>query len=260
MSIKISIITVAYNSAATLRDTIESVLLQDYDNLEYVVVDGGSRDETVDIIRANESRFGGRMRWISEPDKGLYDAMNKGIRMATGDVVAVLNSDDFYHRGDVISRVAAAFDDAEVEAVYGDLVFVSPDNLDKVTRYYSSKAFRPSKFRYGFMPAHPTFFAYKRLFEQYGYYDTSFGIAADFDLLVRFLYTNGVRTRYLSFVFMKMRSGGISTTLRNKLKMNREIIRACRKNGIHTNCFFIVYKYIVKIFDLLFRKRSNTDL
>lgn len=258
--IRISIITVTYNSSATLRDTIESVLLQDYDNLEYIVVDGGSRDETVDIIRANESRFGGRMRWISEPDKGLYDAMNKGIMMATGDVVAVLNSDDFYHRGDVISRVAAAFDDANVEAVYGDLVFVSPDNLNKLTRYYSSKAFRPSLFRFGFMPAHPTFFAYKRLFEQFGYYDTSFGIAADFELLVRFMYIRKIRTRYLPFVFMKMRSGGISTTMRNKLKMNREIIRACRKNGISTNCFFIIYKYIVKIFDLLFRKRSGIDL
>ena len=258
--IRISIITVTYNSAATLRDTIESVLLQDYDNLEYIVVDGGSRDETVDIIRANESRFGGRMRWISEPDKGLYDAMNKGIMMATGDVVAVLNSDDFYHRGDVISRVAAAFDDANVEAVYGDLVFVSPDNLNKLTRYYSSKAFRPSLFRFGFMPAHPTFFAYKRLFEQFGYYDTSFGIAADFELLVRFMYIRKIRTRYLPFVFMKMRSGGISTTMRNKLKMNREIIRACRKNGISTNWFFIIYKYIVKIFDLLFRKRAGIDL
>ena len=258
--IRISIITVTYNSAATLRDTIESVLLQDYDNLEYIVVDGGSRDDTVDIIRANESRFGGRMRWISEPDKGLYDAMNKGIMMATGDVVAVLNSDDFYHRGDVISRVAAAFDDANVEAVYGDLVFVSPDNLNKLTRYYSSKAFRPSLFRFGFMPAHPTFFAYKRLFEQFGYYDTSFGIAADFELLVRFMYIRKIRTRYLPFVFMKMRSGGISTTMRNKLKMNREIIRACRKNGISTNWFFIIYKYIFKIFDLLFRKRSGIDL
>ena len=243
--IRISIITVTYNSAATLRDTIESVLLQDYDNLEYIVVDGGSRDETVDIIRANESRFGGRMRWISEPDKGLYDAMNKGIMMATGDVVAVLNSDDFYHRGDVISRVAAAFDDANVEAVYGDLVFVSPDNLNKLTRYYSSKAFRPSLFRFGFMPAHPTFFAYKRLFEQFGYYDTSFGIAADFELLVRFMYIRKIRTRYLPFVFMKMRSGGISTTMRSKLKMNREIIRACRKNGISTNWFFIIYLYLV---------------
>ena len=110
------------------------------------------------------------------------------------------------------------------------------------------------------MPAHPTFFAYKRLFEQFGYYDTSFGIAADFELLVRFMYIRKIRTRYLPFVFMKMRSGGISTTMRNKLKMNREIIRACRKNGISTNCFFIIYKYIVKLFDLLFRKRSGIDL
>lgn len=184
---KVSIITITYNSAITLRDTMEAVLSQTSKNIEYIVVDGASKDDTVKIIKEYESKFNGQMRWVSEPDKGLYDAMNKGIRMATGDIVGIINSDDFYHRTDVIAKVVEGFQENGIEAIYGDVRFVNPDNLDKTVRYYSSKHFSPQLFRYGFMPAHPTFFTYRRYFEEFGYYKTDYKIAADYELLIRFL-------------------------------------------------------------------------
>ena len=166
---KISIVTVTFNSAKTVRDTIESVLSQKYDDYEYLVIDGGSKDSTVDIIKEYEPRFGGRMRWVSERDKGMYDGINKGIRMATGDVVGIINSDDFYHRTDIFQIINDAFTNNKgVEAIYGDVRFVNPDNLEKTVRYYSSKHFRPWRFRFGFMPAHPTFFTLRQNFDKYG--------------------------------------------------------------------------------------------
>ena len=164
----ISLITVTFNSAATLRNTIQSVLAQSYSNIEYIIVDGDSKDNTIDIIREYESLFSGRLHWVSETDKGLYDAMNKGIRMATGDIVGIINSDDFYHRTDILTKVMNAFQDKVTQAVYGDVRFVNPDNLDKTVRYYSSKKFTPRRFRYGFMPAHPTFFTYRKYFDEFG--------------------------------------------------------------------------------------------
>lgn len=156
---KVSIVTVTFNSAKTLRDTIESILMQDYADWEYIIVDGLSKDETVSIIKGYEPKFNGRMKWISEKDRGLYDAMNKGIKMASGDIVGIINSDDFFHRSDVISKVAEAFNlNNNIEAVYGDVRFVNENNLEKTVRYYSSKNFKPWRFRFGFMPAHPSFY------------------------------------------------------------------------------------------------------
>ena len=169
---KISLVTVTFNSYRTLRDTIQSVLSQIYLDIEYIIVDGCSQDKTIDIIKEYEPLFHGRLKWISEKDNGLYDAMNKGIRMATGDIIGIINSDDFYHRRDTIMRVAEAFKNSDVQAVYGDVRFVNPQNLDKTVRYYSSKRFTPEMFRFGFMPAHPTFFTYRKYFEEFGYYKT----------------------------------------------------------------------------------------
>lgn len=184
---KISVVTVTFNSGKTVRDTIESVLSQSYQDYDYIIVDGGSKDDTIDIVKEYLPRFGGRMRYLSEPDNGMYDAMNKGIRMAEGDVVGIVNSDDFYHRDDIFQIVASAFEsDPDIQAIYGDVRFVHPDNLEKTVRYYSSARFRPSKFRWGWMPAHPSFFTYKGNFEKFGYYKTDYHIAADFDLLMRF--------------------------------------------------------------------------
>ena len=252
---KLSIITVTFNSSSTLSDTIQSVLLQSYPNIEYILVDGFSNDNTVDIIKGSEPKFGNRMKWVSEKDLGLYDAMNKGIRMATGDIVGIINSDDFYHRSDVVSKVIEAFQDEEVQAVYADIRFVNPNNLDKTVRYYSSKNFSPKLFRFGFMPAHPTFFTYRKYFVEFGYYKMDYKIAADYELLIRFLYTHHLKTKYLPLDFMKMRTGGASTaSIRSNILLNKEIVRACRENGIWTCMPLLFLKYFIKIFELIFTK------
>lgn len=252
---KISIITVTFNSAVTLRDTIQSVLTQSYPNIEYIIVDGASKDNTIDIFKEYESHFNGRMRWISERDKGLYDAMNKGIRMAAGDIVGIINSDDFYHQTDVIAKVVEAFQDRTIQAVYGDVRFVNPDNLDKTVRYYSSKNFSPKLFRYGFMPAHPTFFTYREYFDEFGYYKTDYRIAADYELLIRFLYTHHLKAQYMPLDFMKMRTGGASTaSFKSNLLLNKEIVRACRENGIWTCLPLLFLKYFIKVFELIFTR------
>jgi glycosyltransferase involved in cell wall biosynthesis len=249
-NVKISIVTVAFNSAATIRDTIESVLSQTYQNLEYIIVDGQSKDETVAIIKEYENQFGNRLQWISEPDKGLYDAMNKGIRMAKGDVVGILNSDDFYHRQDSIEKIANAFKDKKNKSVFADVRFVYPNNLNKTVRYYSSEKFSPRLFRFGFMPAHPTFFTYKKYFEKYGYYQTDYVMAADYELLVRFLYVHKLTYKYLPIDLLKMRRGGRSTaSIREKLKFDFEIVRACRSNGIYTNTVILLFRGFEKIYE-----------
>lgn len=252
---KVSLITTTFNSSVTLKHTIQSVLSQLHLNIEYIVIDGASKDNTVEIIKEYESLFNGRMHWISEPDKGLYDAMNKGIRMATGDIVGIINSDDFYHRTDILTKVADAFQDETVQAVYGDVRFVNPGNLDKTVRYYSSKKFSPILFRYGFMPAHPTFFTYRKYFDEFGYYKTDYRIAADYELLIRFLYTHHLKAKYLPLDFMKMRTGGASTaSFKSNLLLNKEIVRACRENGIWTCLPFLFLKYFIKVFELIFTR------
>ncbi|GHU15235.1 glycosyl transferase [Spirochaetia bacterium] len=260
---KISIITVCYNSVSTIRDTFESVLNQTYSGIDYIVVDGNSIDKTVSIIKEYEPRFNGKMRWISESDNGLYDAMNKGIKMAAGDVVGIINSDDFYHRNDLIEKVAAAFiENKDIQAVFGDVRFVNPNDLEKTVRYYSSKKFIPQKFRFGFMPAHPTFFTYKDNFKKFGYYQTDYKIAADYELLIRFLYKNKLTYKYLPFDFMKMRNGGVSTaSFKNRIILNQEFLRGCKENGIYTNFFILFMRYFVKVSELIFVRQNirNTD-
>ena len=165
--LKISIITATYNSGKTIKDTLESVLNQSYKNYELIVKDGGSKDNTLDICREYEQRFKGRIKIISSPDKGIYDAMNQGVGMATGDIVGILNSDDFYTADDILDRIVIEFDaDKNIEAVYGDIHFVKPDNLKKCTRYYSSNSFRPWLLRFGFMPAHPSFYVRREVYEE----------------------------------------------------------------------------------------------
>lgn len=261
---KISVITVTFNSAETVGDTLGSVLRQEYKDYEYIVVDGGSKDSTVDIIKEYEAKFNElkaecekkgepapSFRWVSEPDKGMYDGINKGIRMATGDVVGIINSDDFYHRTDIFTKIAEAFADG-TEAIYGDVRFVNPDNLEKTVRYYSSKNWKPWRFRFGFMPAHPSFFERKENFEKYGYYQYDYHIGADYELLIRHLYTNHVPAKYVPLDFMKMRTGGRSTKgLKSNIILNREIVRACKENGIWTCMPLLFLKYFIKVFELI---------
>ncbi|NVJ85986.1 MAG: glycosyltransferase [Algoriphagus sp.] len=246
---KVSLITVTYNSAATLAHTIESVGVQDYSDLEYIIVDGGSSDGTLDLIQSYPEVVS---QWISEPDGGLYDAINKGIKMATGDVVGIIHSDDFYHRSDAISKVVNAFQEFGTDCVYGDIRFVKPENLEKTVRYYHSGRFSAEKIKRGIIPAHPTFFTYKKNFEKYGYYRTDYWIAGDFELLVRFLHTHQLSYHYLPEDLLKMRTGGLSTrSWKSTLIINQEDLRACRENGIKTNYFWLYSRYFKKLLEFL---------
>ncbi|MBI1767929.1 MAG: glycosyltransferase [Bacteroidetes bacterium] len=245
---KISLLTVSFNSAATIGDTIKSIRSQDYKDIEYIVVDGNSNDGTVSIIKSNEDVIS---KSLSEPDKGIYDAMNKAMKMATGDVVGILNSDDFYSDTTIISKVAAAFADPSTDAVFGDLVFVDPADLSKVVRTYSSAHWKPYKFAWGFMPAHPTFFVRRKYYEQFGLFKTDYKIAADYELLIRFLLVKKLKYKYLPLKMVVMRKGGVSSrNLMSNVTLNNEIIRGCRENGIYTNVFMVYSKYFRKLFEL----------
>lgn len=249
---RISLVTVTYQASATIEDTIKSVLMQDYPDIEYIVIDGGSKDNTVNILKHYEKEFKGKMRWISEPDNGLYDAMNKGIKMATGEVVGIINADDFYHHVNAISKIAEQFEKDDIDAVYADVVFVRPANLNKVARYYSSRNFKLSKFRFGFMPAHPTFFTKRKFFEEYGYYKTDYGISADYELLIRFLYSHKLRSKYIPMDLLTMRIGGKSSaSIYSHLLLTYECIRAAKTNGIYTNMFLLMLKYPIKVLEYL---------
>lgn len=248
---KISVITATYNSAATLRSTIESVGSQKFEGeVEYIIMDGGSTDQTLDII-AQYSHIVTKV--VSQSDKGLYDAMNKGIALSTGDVVGILNSDDFYTSDDVLSTIANEFANKSVEAVYGDIHFVKPDNLTKCVRYYSSSSFSPWTLRFGIMPAHPSFYVRRECYEKYGVYDLNYRIASDYDLMVRFFYKHKIKYSYVKKDMVTMRTGGVSTkNLQNRMLITREDVKACRKYGLYTNVFFVSLKYFYKIFELKF--------
>ncbi len=250
---KISIITVVYNNAATIGQTIASVLEQDYPDIEYIIIDGKSTDGTMDIVRSYGEQIS---QVVSEQDQGIYDAMNKGIRMATGSVVGILNADDFFYDKHVVSAIADAFlEDEDLEATIADIVFVKEDEQEKVLRHYSAGKWRPSKFAWGYMPPHPSFFCKRTLFGKFGYYQIDYKIAADYELLIRFLLVNKIRFRYLPLITTKMRMGGASTrNLNSIITLNREIKRGCTENKIYTNYLMIYSKYFFKPFEFLFNK------
>jgi glycosyltransferase involved in cell wall biosynthesis len=243
---KVSIITVTLNSAATLATTLDSVCRQDHPDVEHILVDGCSSDATLEIIRS----YPHVAQFVSEPDSGLYDAINKGIRLATGDVVGILNSDDFFPSPDVVSRIVAALRDPKIDAVFGDVAFVRPNDLAKIVRTYSSRKFHPRQFVRGYMPAHPSFYVRRRCYEQFGLYQTDYRIAADFELLVRFLHRHRIAYSYLPATMVYMRTGGVSNkTVASRYVLNREIVRACRENGLTTNMARLSLKYLFKVFE-----------
>jgi glycosyltransferase involved in cell wall biosynthesis len=255
---RISIITASYNSEATVRETIESILAQDYQNIEYIIVDGASKDRTADIVRSYGTKIA---KFISEPDRGMYDAMNKGISLATGDIIGILNSDDFYADPSVITNVVQTFIESGADSIFGDLVYVNSSDLTKITRYYSSSHFHPKLFASGWMPAHPTFFVKRWAYEQYGVFQTDYKIAADYELLTRFLARHRLSYAYLPQVMVRMRTGGASTTnLMSNWILNREIIRACAENGIKTNWFKVLSKYFKKVFQLVRRPTAASKI
>lgn len=271
---KISIITATYNSGTTLRDTLESILRQDYSDYELVIKDGGSTDDTLAVCREYEPRFEGRMKIISAPDKGLYDAMNIGIASASGEVVGILNSDDFYTSDDILSTVARQFEQTpDIDAIYGDVHYVKAEDTSKLVRYYSSKVFRRWMMRFGFMPAHPSFYCRKSTYERFkldgtkiegfkgdtscAYFNTSFKIAADFDFLVRTIFVGRIKTRYIQKDFVTMRSGGASNSgASSHRQINRDHQRTLRECHVYSNIFFLALRYVYKVGELALGKIS----
>lgn len=242
---KLSIITVCLNSASTIEQTIQSVLLQCYSNIEYIVLDGGSSDGTQDII----GRYSDRLAvYRSEPDKGLYDAMNKGIALATGEVVGILNADDFYADSEVLHRVATAFNDLQVDACYGDLVYVKREAADKIVRYWKSQTYTDDLFYRGWMPPHPTFFVRRNVYEQLGGFKLEFGSGADYELMLRFLLRYGIKTSYIPALLVHMRCGGISgESFANRWRANRMDRKAWDINGLHPKPWTLLMKPLSKI-------------
>lgn len=249
-TLKVSIITVVRNGEKTIKNTIDSVLNQNYQNVEYIIVDGKSIDGTLEIIKTYEERID---RFISEVDKGIYDAMNKGLNLATGDIIGILNSDDFYIDSYVLEKIVNIFITKKIDSLFADLIYVKPDNLDKVFRYYDSSKCLPENFKKAMYPAHPTFFVKRDIYKKYGYFKTDYQIAADFDLIVRFLYTHKISYFYLPEPIIKMRIGGVSTSFKSLYINTIEQLRVCQENGIKTSLLQIFLKYPIKFIGFLRR-------
>lgn len=244
---KISVVTVVFNNHDTIESALRSVLEQSYPDVEYIVVDGGSTDGTVEIISRYRERIS---RFVSEPDKGIYDAMNKGIRLATGDAIGFLNSDDVYANTGVLESVATMLARGDLDAVFGNAEFFKPDNPAKTVRRYDSGRFRPDRLAWGWMPAHPALFLRKRVFDHFGAFRPDYRIAGDFEFIARAFHGGTLKYRHVPDVFVRMSTGGVSTGgWRNTLLLNREVLRACRENGIRTNMLKILSKYPAKLLE-----------
>jgi glycosyltransferase involved in cell wall biosynthesis len=264
-SMKVSIITVSYNSAKTIGDTISSVRKQSYNNIEYIIVDGNSTDGTIEIVKqfvdakqdsakdVSQGRSEGASQgvvttFLCERDKGIYDAMNKGLALATGDIIGVLNSDDFYCADDVIEQVVRAFQENETDCLYGDLNYVDPIDTSKIIRKWRSGSYRKANFLNGWMPPHPTFFVKKSCYERFGKFDTQFKSAADYELMLRFLFKELCSAQHLSAVMIHMRAGGVSNvSLKNRIRANREDRLAWKINGLKPKWFTLMRKPLSKL-------------
>lgn len=242
---KVSIITVVFNNKQTITDTINSVLSQTYSDLEYIIVDGNSTDGTLGIINTFKSEIS---KIISEPDKGIYDAMNKGLKLATGDIIGILNGDDIYHDNNVISNVVQAFESSSADAVYGDLDYVAFDDLSKVKRKWRTGVYKPNAFLWGWMPPHPSFFVKREMYKKYGSFRLDFKTAADYELMLRFIHLNKISISYLPKVLVKMREGGASNaSFKARLNANKEDRRAWKVNGLKQYFFTTILKPLRKL-------------
>ena len=250
---KISLITATYNSAETLRDTLQSVLNQTFKDVDYIIIDGNSKDNTIDIVKEFEPKFEGRLRWISEKDKGIYDAMNKGVKMAQGEVVGILNSDDFFASDDVLEKVNAAFtENPTIKGVYADVRYVDWNDTSKTVRMFSGKDFKREKICWGQMPPHPSFYVKRECYDKFGLYSLDYPICADYDMFVKMIWIGNIKTLYINDIFVNMRSGGTSS---NGLKVHRKIMkermRCIREHNLPSNFFKQVSRYFGKIISLL---------
>ena len=247
---KISIITVCFNAASTIEQTIKSVLAQSYSDFEYIVVDGGSRDETVKILE----KYKNQIRYISEKDNGIYDAMNKGVKMANGDVIGVIGADDFYPNTGVLAKVAEAFKDNDTDSAYGDVKFVDPENTDKIVRFWKDETYNRKNWLKGWMPPHIAFYLKKSAYERFGVYKTEFTCAGDYELMLRMLYKNNLSSQYIPSVLMTMRVGGTSNaSLKHRYVANMEDRRAWKINNIKPKWYTLWWKPISKIGQLFKR-------
>ncbi|MCD4788439.1 MAG: glycosyltransferase [Bacteroidales bacterium] len=241
---KVSIITIAYNSENSISDAINSVLSQTYPNIEYIIVDGKSKDKTVEIVKSYGNKIS---KFVSEPDKGIYDALNKGIEMASGDVVGFMHSDDLFADEHVIEKVAKLFKEKDVDSIYGDLNYVFKNDTNKILRYWKSDEFTLSRLKFGWMPPHPTFYVKRKIYEKYGGFDIDFKISSDYDSMLRFLGKYKISTAYLPEVMIKMRVGGASNrSLKNIIQKSTEDFRAIRKNKFG-NIFTLIFKNLRKV-------------
>jgi glycosyltransferase involved in cell wall biosynthesis len=246
---KVSVVTVCFNAAATIVETLESVAMQRHPDVEHIVIDGNSKDGTQDLVRTHGAHVA---KFVSEPDRGLYDAMNKGIALASGEVIAFLNSDDVYTNADVLSRVHETMSDPAVDACYANLIYVDRIQSDRVVRVWRSRDFQPGLFRRGWMPAHPTLFVRRRVFEEFGGFDLTFRRQADFDLMLRFFEIAKVRSRFVPETWVRMRAGGLSNNgLTGMVRGNLEAWQSCKKNGLDVPPWFMLQKAGSRLTQLL---------
>ena len=241
---KISIITVTYNNVSVINDCLDSVKLQNYNNIEHIIIDGGSTDGTLQYLQSKRAEF---KTLISEPDNGIYDAMNKGIKYSTGDIVGFLNSDDFYANNNVIIKVVKEFEDnTKIEACYADLIYVDQLDTSKTVRYVKSSKFKEGLFSKGWCPPHPTFFVRRSVYERFGKFDLKYRIASDVDLMMRFLEKHKIKSQYIPEVWVKMRIGGTNNkNLKNIFLQNKEILNSFNNNNLRVNWLkFLIYKVV----------------
>lgn len=248
---KVSIITVCLNRADTIACALESVQRQTYPRIEHIVIDGGSTDGTLSVL----DRFRpGIAVLVSEPDQGIYDAMNKGLRLSSGEIIATLNADDMYADAESVAAMVARLLETGADLAYADLVVVERERSDRVIRYYRANRFRPARLADGWMPPHPTVFIRRHCLERFGHYRTDYRIAADYELLVRLLLRHRVSHTYLERIIVRMRRGGVSSrSAMSNWIITREIVRACRENGVRTSLVRVLLKYPMKLLELLAR-------
>lgn len=246
---KISIVTVCFNNQDTIEDTIKSVLSQTYTNIEYIIIDGLSTDHTLDKVYRYQDQ---RMKIICEKDKGIYDALNKGIQLATGDVIGFLHADDVYAHDGVLEKVVDQLKEENIEAVYGDLVYVDRYDTSMIKRYWQAGAFHKNLLLRGWMPPHPTFFVKRKIYQQYGMFDLTYRISADYDLMMRFLWKHQIRVVYLPLMMIKMRLGGMSNRyLSNLIQKSKEDLFIIQKNRIRFSWIVLLMKNVSKIIQFL---------